>query len=152
MADETRITAEPGARTLVMTRSFDAPRARVFEAWTRAEHVKHWWDPSGVPLEACEIDLRPNGTFRWVNRGHAFTGTYREITPPERVVFVSGESLSDPDSVSTLHFVEKAGKTVLTITIECRTGAGRDALLKMGIDKGTVRTLANLAGYLRKTA
>ena len=152
MADETDIIATPGARTLVMTRRFDAPRARVFEAWTRAEHVRHWWDPAGQPLEACEIDLKPNGRFRWVNRGHAFTGTYREIVPPERLVFFSGDSPSDPDSVSTLRFVEKAGMTELTITIECRTVEARDALLKMGIDAGTARTLANLAGYLRKPA
>jgi uncharacterized protein YndB with AHSA1/START domain len=87
-----------------------------------------------------------------VNRGHAFTGTYREIVPPERLVFISGASLSDPDSVTTLLFVEEADRTVVTITIECRTAEGRDALLKMGIDAGTARTLANLADYLRKTA
>lgn len=146
MADETGVIADPGERTLVMTRHFDAPRTRVFEAWTQAKHVKHWWDPAGVPLEECEIDLRPNGTFRWVNRGHVFTGTYREIAPPERLVFVS------PDSVSTLLFVEKAGKTELTITIECRTVEGRDEMLKIGIHKGTARTLANLASYLHKAA
>ena len=152
MADETSVIAKPGARTLVMTRSFDAPRARVFAAWTQAEHVKYWWDPAGVPLEVCEIDLRLGGMFRWVNRGHAFTGTYREIVPPERLVFISGHLPADPDSVTTLRFVEEAGRTVLTITIECRTVEGRDGLLKMGIDAGTARTLANLAGYLRKTA
>ena len=75
----------PGDRQIVMTRLFDAPRAVVFEAWTKAEHVTHWWDPSGVPLAVCEIDLRPNGAFRWVNRapdggeGHSFSGIYREI-------------------------------------------------------------------------
>ena len=137
MSDETSVIAEPGARTLVMTRHFDAPRTRVFEAWTKAEHVKHWWDHAGVLLEACEIDLRLGGTFRWVNRGHAFAGTYREIVRPERLVFISGASSSDPDSVTTLRFVEEAGKTILTITIECRAVEGRDALLKMGIDAAT---------------
>lgn len=58
----------PGDRQIVITRLFDAPRALVFEAWTKAEHVARWWDPSGVPLAVCEIDLRPNGAFRWVNR------------------------------------------------------------------------------------
>jgi uncharacterized protein YndB with AHSA1/START domain len=54
----------PSDREIVMTRGFDAPRSYVFEAWTRAEHVKQWWDPSGAPLAVCEIDLRPNGAFR----------------------------------------------------------------------------------------
>jgi hypothetical protein len=54
-------------REIVITRVFDAPRSIVFEAWTKAEHVVHWWDPSGAPLSVCEIDLRPNGAFRFVN-------------------------------------------------------------------------------------
>src|SRR3954471_6577260 len=58
----------PSDREIVITRSFDAPRALVFEAWTRPEHVAQWWDPSGAPLAACEIDLRPNGAFRFVNQ------------------------------------------------------------------------------------
>ena len=53
----------PGDSQIVVTRLFDAPRALVFEAWTKAEHVVHWWDPSGTPLAVCEIDLRPNGAF-----------------------------------------------------------------------------------------
>ena len=70
----------PTDREIVLTRIFDAPRAVVFEAWTKAEHVANWWDPSGVPLSVCEIDLRPNGAFRWVNSGSR-NGTlfYRHI-------------------------------------------------------------------------
>jgi uncharacterized protein YndB with AHSA1/START domain len=60
----------PTDHEIVLTRIFDAPRAVVFEAWTKAEHVANWWDPSGVPLSVCEIDLWPNGAFRWVNRVH----------------------------------------------------------------------------------
>src|ERR1700730_599685 len=107
---ETNIIAEPGTRTIVMVRSFDTPRAIVFEAWTKPEHVACWWDPGGSPLPVCEIDLRPNGAFRWVNRGpdgkdHPFSGTYREIAAPERLVFTSSASLV------TLIFTEDAGTT-----------------------------------------
>jgi uncharacterized protein YndB with AHSA1/START domain len=142
----------PTDREIVLTRIFDAPRAAVFEAWTKAEHVKHWWDPSGVPLSACEIDLRPNGAFRWVNSAHdgehAFTGTYREITPPERLVFTVKIFPSRPDPLTTLVFSEDRGKTKLTMTIECKSIEDRDALLQMRIDVGTGRTLENLAEYL----
>ena len=141
----------PGDRQIVVTRIFDAPRAVVFEAWTKAEHVTHWWDPSGMPLAVCEIDLRPNGAFRWVNRapdggeGHQFTGTYREIAPPERLVF--GDP-SSPEQVATLVFTEEGEKTKLTLTIECATKKDRDALLQMRVDAGTAQTLENLAAYL----
>ena len=56
--------ATPSDREIVITRAFDAPRTVVFDAWTKAEHVAHWWDPSGAPLAVCEIDLRPAGAFR----------------------------------------------------------------------------------------
>jgi uncharacterized protein YndB with AHSA1/START domain len=142
----------PGDRQIVITRLFDAPRALVFEAWTKAEHVAHWWDPSGLPLAVCEIDLRPNGAFRFVNHahdggeGHSFSGIYREITPPGRLVF--GSQLSS--GISTLIFTEEGKKTRLTITIECVTSQEREALLQMRVDAGTVQTLDNLAAYLTR--
>jgi uncharacterized protein YndB with AHSA1/START domain len=138
----------PGDRQIVVTRLFDAPRPVVFEAWTKAEHVAHWWDPSGVPLAVCEIDLRPNGAFRWVNRapdggeGHSFSGTYREIVPPEKLVFAG------LDGIATLVLTEDGKKTKLTMTIECATSKDRDALLLMRVDAGTAQTLENLAAYL----
>jgi uncharacterized protein YndB with AHSA1/START domain len=140
----------PGDRQIVVTRLFDAPRALVFEAWTKAEHVAHWWDPSGSPLAVCEIDLRPNGAFRFVNRapdggeGHSFSGIYREIAPPEKLVFGSP---SGP-GFSTLIFTEQGKKTKLTMTIECASKEDRDALLQMRVDAGTAQTLNNLAAYL----
>jgi uncharacterized protein YndB with AHSA1/START domain len=144
----------PTERDIVITRSFDAPRTVVFEAWTKAEHVTQWWDPSGAPLAVCEIDLRPNGAFRFVHRGpdgpgHAFAGTYREIAPPARLVFTT-PSPSGAESVGTLVFSGHGDKTTLTMTIACTSKADRDALIKMRVDVGTVRTLENLAAHLQK--
>jgi uncharacterized protein YndB with AHSA1/START domain len=142
----------PTDREIVLTRVFDAPRALVFEAWTKAEHVAKWWDPSGVPLSVCQIDLRPHGAFRWVNSAHgmehSFAGTYSEIIAPERLVFSVRILPSRPDPVATLIFTEEEGKTTLTMTIECVSVMDRDALLRMRMDVGTARTLENLAAYL----
>lgn len=145
----------PGDRLIVVSRVFDAPREIVFEAWTKAEHVRHWWDPSGVPLAVCEIDLRPNGAFRWVNRapdggeGHSFSGIYREIVPPEKLVF---ESPANPEQTGTLLFTKEGKKTKLTITMQCASKQDRDAMLQMRVDAGTAKTLENLAVYLPTTA
>ena len=139
----------PDDRRIVITRFFDAPRTLVFESWTTAEHVTHWWDPSGVPLAVCEIDLRPNGAFRWVNgapsggQGHSFTGVYQENVPPEMLVFTGAAGSA------SLVFTEEGKKTKLTMTIECATSKDRDALLQMRVDSGTAQTLENLAAYLR---
>src|SRR4029434_2306594 len=87
-------TTTPSDREIVLTRLFDAPRALVFEAMARPEHVKRWWgildDKHSVVV--CEIDLRVGGKWRFVGRGPRgdgpeFYGVYREIAAPERVVF-----------------------------------------------------------------
>jgi uncharacterized protein YndB with AHSA1/START domain len=150
-----RSGADPATTTIVITHVFDAPRAAVFDAWTKAEHVTHWWDPNGEPLAVCEIDLRPNGAFRWVNRDGAdypFTGTYLEVAAPERLVFTAQAFSGSPESVGTLIFTEDGQRTKLTMTIECKSIEDRDALLEMRVDVGTAQTLKNLAEYLRTIA
>ena len=143
----------PSDREIVITRELDAPRALVFEAWTRPEHVARWWDPSGAPLAECEIDLRPEGAFRFVHQGpdgpaHLFTGVYLEITPPERLVFSTPILPSRAEAVGTLVFSEREGQTTLALNIKCESKADRDALLQMHVDVGTTRTLDNLDRYL----
>lgn len=144
--------ATPHACEIVITRRFDAARTVVFDAWTQPEQVRLWWDPSGAPLAACEIDLRPGGAFRFVPAGpdgqtRQFTGTYREIVPPLRLV-IATPSPSGAESVGTLLFSELDGSTTLTMTIACPSQADRDALLRMRIDVGTAHTLDNLERYL----
>lgn len=142
----------PSEREIVITRGFDAPRTLVFEARTKAEHVAQWWDPSRVRLAACEIDLSPGGTFRFVNDGpggadRSFAGVYREIDSPSRLVFTT-KSPSGAESTGTLVFRAHGETTTLTMTIECASKADRDALLDMRVDVGTARTLDNLDEYI----
>jgi uncharacterized protein YndB with AHSA1/START domain len=149
---KTATVTTPSEREIVITRAFDAPRKVVFEAWTKAEHVAQWWDPSGAPLAVCEIDLRQDGAFRFVHRGsdgtrHPFTGKYLEIVAPARLVFTT-RSPSGAESLGTLLFSEDNGTTTLTMTIECQSTVDRDDLLKMRVDVGTTRTLDNLDEYL----
>ena len=84
----------PSAREIRMTRLFDAPRALIFEAMSKPEHIKRWWGclGEGYSVPVCEVDLRPGGAWRFVNRTPkgqdvTFYGVYREVAPPERVVF-----------------------------------------------------------------
>jgi uncharacterized protein YndB with AHSA1/START domain len=147
------MTAEPGSTTIIVTRLFDASPSAVFEAWTNAEHVARWWDPTGAPLAVCEIDLRPGGAFRWVNQGdtgieYPFTGTYRKIAPPDELVFAARTLPTSSESIATLSFIEDSGGTKFIMTIECQSIEDRDALLAMRVDVGTARTLENLAAFL----
>jgi uncharacterized protein YndB with AHSA1/START domain len=117
----------------VITRVVDAPRSRVWKAWTDAKELKKWWGPKGFEVVSTKVDLKPGGIFLYHLRspnGQDMWGkfVYREIIPEERLVFLS--SFSDdmagetrhpmaPDwplrMLSTVTFAEKAGKTTITV-------------------------------------
>ena len=146
-AAKTNLEIDRGTHTIRLTRFFEASRAEVFEAWTKPEHVVCWWDAAGERLTTCEIDLRPGGNFRFVTKGHPempFFGSYSEITPPDRLVF---EALG---ATGRVVLRDVAGKTQMTVEIECRSADQLDQYLKMGVDVGTSQTLDNLVSYARR--
>jgi uncharacterized protein YndB with AHSA1/START domain len=133
----------PSDGEIRMTRLFDAPRELVFEAMSKPEHIKEWWGRlgEGYSVPVCEVDLRPGGRWRFVNRhpkGEAgFHGVYREIAPPERMVFTEiYEPFPDSESVVTAVLTEEEGRTRLTVTASYRSLEVRDTVLKTGMDKG----------------
>jgi uncharacterized protein YndB with AHSA1/START domain len=133
----------PSDHEIRMTRLFDAPRSLVFEAMTKPEHVKRWWGclGEGYSVPVCEIDLRPGGAWRFVNRHPkgeaAFYGEYREITPPSRLVFTEiFEEFPDVVSVVTTDFTEEAGKTRMTATVRYPSLEVRDMVLSTGMSTG----------------
>jgi uncharacterized protein YndB with AHSA1/START domain len=133
----------PSDHEIRMTRLFDAPRHLVFEAMTKPEHVQRWWGRlgEGYSVPVCEIDLRPGGTWRFVNRHPkgeaAFHGEYREIAPPSRLVFTEiFEEFPDSVSVVTAEFSEEGGKTRLTATVRYPSLEVRDMVLGSGMATG----------------
>jgi uncharacterized protein YndB with AHSA1/START domain len=94
------------ADDFVITREFDAPRDLVFKAWTEPERLAQWWGPKGFTLKVAKVDLRPGGMFLYgmtAPDGSEIWGKfiYREITPPERMVFIN--SFSDENGGTTRH-------------------------------------------------
>ncbi len=133
----------PSDREIRMTRLFNAPRHLVFEAMSRPEHIKEWWGRlgDGYSVPVCEVDFRPGGAWRFVNRHPhgeaAFHGVYREIAPPERVVFTEiFEDFPDGESVVTSILTEEGGKTRLTATVVYPSVEVRDAVIASGMAKG----------------
>jgi uncharacterized protein YndB with AHSA1/START domain len=133
----------PSEEEVRMTRLFDAPRELVFEAMSKPEHVKQWWGRlgDGYSVPVCEIDLRPGGAWRFVNRhpgGEAvFYGEYREITPPSRMVFTEiFEPYPDAVSVVTAVLTEEGDKTRLTATVRYPSREVRDMVLATGMTRG----------------
>jgi uncharacterized protein YndB with AHSA1/START domain len=142
-SDSFRATT-PSDREIRLTRLLDAPRHLVFEAMTRPEHIRQWWGilDEGYSVPVCEVDLRPGGTWRYVGRTPkgelvAFYGEYREIAPPERVVFTEiFEPFPDSPSLVTAVLTEEQGKTRLTVTALYPSPEVRDTVLETGMEKG----------------
>lgn len=147
-------------REFVVTRTFDAPRRLVFEAWTRPEHVRRWWGCGAMEVAVCELDVRPGGGWRIVLRGpdgleYRFRGVYREVDPPGRLVFTEcfdDPSIGCPEWLTTMDFAERDGRTTLTVAFLHATPEGRDGHLGSGFEAGMAETFDRLAELLATLA
>jgi uncharacterized protein YndB with AHSA1/START domain len=115
---------QPSAKhELTITRVFDAPRGLVFEMWTDPAHAVHWWGPREYPATHLEMDVRPGGAWRncltspetgkelWQG------GVFREVVPPERLVFTFSweeEGERGLETLVTVTFADEGGKTRMT--------------------------------------
>jgi uncharacterized protein YndB with AHSA1/START domain len=140
---QTFTVTTPSDQEIRMTRLFDAPRHLVFEAMTKPEHVRRWWGclGTGYSVPVCEIDFRPGGRWRFVNRHPkgeaAFHGEYQEIAPPSRVVFTEiFEDFPDVVSVVTAELSDEGGKTRLTATVRYPSTEVRDMVMSTGMSTG----------------
>lgn len=134
--------------TITFERRLRASREAVFDAWTLPEDIAEWWDPTGARLTRCHIDLRVGGTFMFENAGHGppFSGIYRVVDRPEKLVF---DALG---SVGTVALTSEGEATHMKVEIRCSSADHLEQFLKMGINTGTERTLDNLVARLHKRA
>jgi uncharacterized protein YndB with AHSA1/START domain len=140
----------PSDRELTFTRVFNAPRRSVFDAWTKPEHLVRWYGCHSSSLIVCEVDLRVGGSYCFVARmtdgtEHALSGVYRDIVPPERLVFTQRFN-DDPnrEALVALLFEERNGKTTMTMTALYRSAEDRQAVLDIGVERGMAETFQRL--------
>ena len=141
-----RLAVAPlGDLEIVMTRTFDAPRNLVFDAWTKPELLKQWLGVrNGWHFAECIVDLRAGGRYRYVWRKEsngkqlASGGVFKEVVPPER--YVCTEAFEDEwyagESLVTTAFEERGGATVVTMTMAYESAKVRDMVLNSGMDSG----------------
>jgi uncharacterized protein YndB with AHSA1/START domain len=114
------------ALVLRLSRSFAAPRERVFRAFTAPTQLTKWWGPKGFTVPACTMDVRAGGAWHTVMRSpegkdHIISGVYREIVPPERLVFTwawEQDGARSHETVVTIELLETPGGTRLELTHE----------------------------------
>jgi uncharacterized protein YndB with AHSA1/START domain len=144
------------ARSIVVTRVFDAPRTLVFDAWTDAKHVGRWWGPKGFTTTTHAIDVRPGGVWRFTMHGPDGTDypnkiTYLEIAKPERLVYDHGDQGEPGYFQSTVTFVEEGMKTRLSLRMLFPTAEERDAVVeKYNALQGANQHLDRLGEQLEK--
>ena len=133
-----------GDREIVMTRTFDAPRTLVFDAFTKPDLVKQWLlGPPGHTLPVCEIDLWAGGKIRYVWRLRngsdlGMSGAFREVVPPERTVHTElfDDDWTGGEAVVTTRFDEHQGKTTVTMSMLFGSREARDGAMKSGMESG----------------
>lgn len=141
--EKTRIHT-PTDLDIVLVRDFRAPKALVFEAMSKAEHVRRWFHSCpGMSLPVCEVDFRVGGKFRYLmkmegdpNGGGELSGEYTEIERPNRIVHTQRWApIPGSDHVVTISLDEKNGITTLTQRITHSSKTNRDGHLQSGLDK-----------------
>jgi uncharacterized protein YndB with AHSA1/START domain len=142
---------------LSLERLIDAPRERVFHAWTT--QLPLWWGPHGMTTPVCEMDLRPGGIFRTVMRApdgseYPTCGVFLEVSPPERIVFTDAFApgwIPDAEAFFTAvtTFAQAGvGRTRLTAQARHWTVANREKHEKMGFYQGWGESLDRLAALV----
>jgi uncharacterized protein YndB with AHSA1/START domain len=101
-------------KQFTITRVFDAPRETIWRMWTDPDEAATWWHPRGLttPRESVELDPPPGGRYAYTmvapdGSEYPTGGTYREITPPERLVFTWADP-DDPDDIAPLITIDLA--------------------------------------------
>jgi uncharacterized protein YndB with AHSA1/START domain len=160
------------SQPFVISQTFNAPRDRVWKAWTERDQLLQWFGPKGFTMTTAKLDLRPGGTFHYCLRapdGKEVWGkfVYREINAPSRIVLVN--SFSDVrggltrhpfaptwplEMLSTTTLADEGGKTKLAIEWSPLNPTGEERKMfdssHDGMKQGWTGTFEQLTAYLAK--
>jgi uncharacterized protein YndB with AHSA1/START domain len=133
---------------LIITRTFDSPRERVWKAWTDPEHFKKWWGPMGFTCPVSKIDLRVGGKYLHCMLGadgkqYWSTGTYREIVTPQKIVVTDSFADAQGNVVPSTHYGMEGipMEMQVTLTLEEQSSKTKMTLQHVGLPEGEMRRL-----------
>jgi uncharacterized protein YndB with AHSA1/START domain len=147
--DKAHVTL-PSDREVKVTRSFRAPRALVYRAYTEPELVRRWLlGPPGWTMPICDMDVRVGGRYQWRWRSEqdgkefGFAGTFKELQPASRIVHTEAydpgtvaDAYPGEDALVTVTFAEDGGVTTVTTLIDFGSKKTRDAAVATGMTDG----------------
>ena len=153
-----KTTTATDGRDLILTRIIDAPREKVFRAWTEPSLLKQWFAPAPFTTPTVETDVRPGGTSLIVMKGpdgkeFPNRGVYLEVVKDERLVFTDAftkawDPSDKPFMTVVLTFEDLGGKTQYTARVRHWSVADRETHEKMGFHQGWPMCAEQLAALV----
>ena len=138
-----------------MSRLFNAPRELVWKVYTDPELVSKWWGPRYLTTVVDKMEVKVGGVWRFIQKDakgneYAFNGVFKEIAPPERLVYTfEFEPMAGHISTDTLIFEElPGGKTKITATTTFDTLEDLEGMLQSGMEDGAVESWDRLEELL----
>ncbi|HLZ14609.1 MAG TPA: SRPBCC family protein [Candidatus Saccharimonadales bacterium] len=153
------VTTRPGEPFVVIERDFDAPRDKVFRAFTEKELVKRWWVGPGYEVSVELLDARDGGAWRFVQRDKdgktfAFHGSFHRVSPELTIQTFEFDGMPEPGHVSLdkMMLTEKDGKTHMRVESVFMSVADRDGMIASGMEEGMQHTYNTLDDVLKEMA
>jgi uncharacterized protein YndB with AHSA1/START domain len=138
---------------LCITRLLNAPRELVWEVWTKPEHIKNWWGPSGFTNTISKMEVQAGGEWEFIMHGPDGTNyknkhIYLELVRPEKIVM---QHVTAPKFVTYITFEEQGNKTLLTWRGIFESAEQLKKVIEVfHADKGLVQNVDKLEAYLAK--
>jgi uncharacterized protein YndB with AHSA1/START domain len=151
-----QVVANPGTQEIIITRSFDAPRELVFNAFTDPDAIRRWWGQRDSETIVDGLEARTGGRWRFVERDkdgneYGFHGVFHEVTSPERIVWTfEFEGMPGHVLLETVTFEEQDGKTHMVDSSVFQSVTDRDGMLQSGMESGAAESFDRLDEYLAK--
>ncbi|MHB8351367.1 MAG: SRPBCC domain-containing protein [Thermoplasmata archaeon] len=142
-------------REIVVERTLQASPERIFEAYTDAKLVPRWWAPPGSSLRVEQMEVRPGGKYRYVQRTPGgqelvFVGSYIEVKPPTRLVYTFEVEGQGNPVTTTVDLHGEGRSTRVTLTNLCVSKEVREVMAKYGAEAGAKAALQQLAKLLEQ--
>ena len=154
--DRVATVTTPTDREIHIERIFDAPRDEVFAKMTDPELIPEWWGPHGTTTIVDKMDVRSGGDWRYMIKNSdgsetGFRGTYREVSPPERIVQTfEWEGMPGHVSVETATFEDLGDQTKITAISVFHTTEERDGMIQSGMEGGLNETYSRFDEVLAR--
>lgn len=147
----------PSDTQILITRTLDAPREKVWRVITDPKLIPEWWGPRGYTTVVDVMDVRVGGRWRFLLTNlegieTAFNGVYKEVAGPEKLVNTfEFEPMAGHITTEHVTLTEEGKKTFFVNRIECMSAEDRDGIVQSGMEWGSRQTMDKLEELLAKS-